>query len=684
MSNITTFAAYAYLKETNNPYSALCNYICYAIHLIGKETVSLDEIESKVYEEFLVEYKANLLNACIRCLVNEKRIAISKYTKGITLLKLGFDLDRFMSDRSVLKQQEYNFINQLIIHTEKLGSRGKWSNDEARKYLGRYLLNDELALNHILNGAISNEKVKQLSPEWYIADFIRGLSAGSEEYNYIVNVSHGLMVYIGMTETTNSDQEVSQKFRGTEFFLDTKLVLRAMGYTLPFYKKCAIELIDIIRNDNKGKVKIFEHTFSEIETALFNAERELRQTKRVKDVELNMYSIYNCCDADDFYTYHKSAREYLEKTLEIAIVSSNQDWNDNTVRINNLDWEGLERKIASDHPHWNPGTILNDIRSLNIVNHLRKGDYSQHFGGKKQLPIFVTTNTGLIASVREFIISNYEKNDSGVISGWSRYRLPIISESNLLCRLWLPQSNVRSDLPISIIAANVFAAQQAEVEFYDRIKSSYKKINVTHKGIPIDIDDFRQRKLEEGIATLSHGEIDLIDDTLAAQSVSDIIKAETIHIAEDRDELSASLEKAQQEKLEEHFRFLEAYSAQLFQNIKGRVARLFLKINTKVWPYILSIAIGVVCEIPLLITQNYILVHPMLQYAPLAITALSSLLFTVVKELKLTIRVRNKVKTIILGRFRVKIEKKIDLNLKEYYNDIINLCLDLLELKSVT
>lgn len=678
MSNTTTFAAYAYLKEVRNPYQALCNYICYAIHMIDKESISIEEINKKLIEEFGIETSPNLIKSCISCLVSEKRVAISRITRGITLLKIGFDLERFQRERTVLELQETNFINQLIEHTFRLGVREKWTSEESRKYLGRYLLNDDLGINYAFNGTINKSKTQYLSPEWYIADYVKGLSIGSSEHNYILSVSHGLMVHIGLNETSKSKQVFEQKFRGTDFFLDTKLVLRAMGYTLPFYKKCADELIDIIRKDNQGKVKIFDHTLTEISTALHNAEKELRQSKRVKDEELNLYAIYNNCDADDFYTFYANLQYNLEKNFDITIVSSDIDWNNNSVRVNNLDWEGLEERISSDHPTWQRGTIRKDIRSINIVNHFRNGDYSQHFGGKGKFPIFVTTNTGLIASVRKFIIDNYEKGSDDQPAGLSRFRMPIISDTSLLFRLWYPQAKLRSDLPINIVAANAFVAQQAEADFYERVKNSYNKVNITHKGLSIDIDDFRHRKLEEAIVSLSHGEIDLIDETLAAQSVDEIIKVETHSIKEERDKLSTDIIEMRKEKLEQSFTWIEAYSKQLFANVKGPAYRRLIKVNKIIWPYILSIAVGMISEIVLLITGRFVDIHPILEFMPIAIAALSFAAITLISELKIAKVLQMLAESLILRKLRMKVEKQLDDVLKDNKAAIVNTILELM------
>lgn len=597
-----------------------------------------------------------LLDTCLKILARDRRIAISRSTKGIVLINIGFDLERFERERLVFKEQELRVIDSLIRFSSELGVVPKWTEQQSREYLSRFLLKDDFGLNLALTGDVRVGKSSKLSTDWYIGRYVSKLPKDSEEYNYLVKVSHGLMVYMGIAETSNDKQEFSQKFAGTDFYLDTKIILRAMGLSLPFYEQTAKDLIELIRKYNKGNIVIFDHTFDEVQTALSNAAREMKYYKRVNDDELNLYRLYYGCDEDDFLQIRDSAKEKIQKIMGIEIKSSCQDWNDNNVQSNNLDWAGLYKKITEDHPKWKDLAIKNDVTSINTINIIRRHDYSQRFGGIKKLPIFVTTNTALIASVREFVAEEFDAKEQTVRDGWSKNRLPIISEGVLLCRLWAPQSSKLSSMPVNILAANAFAAQQAESEFYEKIKKECEKAHVLFKDTPLNVENYRDRKLEETLVTQSHGDIEKIDESLIALSLDEMLKIETINDKQEIERLKEVSTQTNQEKLEQVGALFSAFCKQFTRKNYCRGLRCAAKINNAVWPFILVFFFTCAGEILVLLISNVTNPHKWVYILPIIIGAILAIMDRLIDK---------------CGVAR-KIQQKINIRLKEIYINSIS------------
>lgn len=72
-----------------------------------------------------------------------------------------------------------------------------------------------------------------ISPSFYIGryvDFIQR-QTDSVEKTYLEEIIYGMMVLQGIRQTGDYQQNRQQKFKGTVFYLDTKLVLRALGFS---------------------------------------------------------------------------------------------------------------------------------------------------------------------------------------------------------------------------------------------------------------------------------------------------------------------------------------------------------------------------------------------------------------------------------------------------------------------
>lgn len=519
--------AYAYLKTSQNPLVIFCNYICYCISKSSNPYVVIDQIEGELEKEFKIILKKLVLQTCIKILLSEKRIAIDKRTNGIRLLEIGFDIERFERDRQNLSIQENRFIADFLAFVAKFNTEEKWSSDKAIKLLGEVLSRKEISYDLAFNGD-STVLRGTVHPKWYIGRFIREIldDKTSGNYRYITDVSRGLMLYFGATAITEDGYDYKQKF-SARFYFDTKLMLRLLGYTLPFHCQATVELFELIVKENNGEIWIFEHTLNEILNALYYAEQDYRSGKFIKNDELSMYAELNKIDADDLHVIYASARRRIEEEFHIN-VHPPIDWNDPEVQDHNIDGKALEEWIKKREPIWKSATIKNDVASVNAINILRKSKYSEYFAGKSGLPIFVTTNTALVSAIKSFIYSRSEETDQENSVAWTSKKLPVISDMSLICRLWLPHSNKLTTTPVITLAANALAAQQTSPEFYKIMGDHIKHGSILFKDQPIIIDEIRKSKLEDIIVGNAHGKLSEIDQALFTKSISDLIQMEAI------------------------------------------------------------------------------------------------------------------------------------------------------------
>ena len=163
---------------------------------------------------------------------------------------------------------------------------------------------------------------------------------------------------------------------------------------------------------------------------------------------------------------------------------------------------------------------------VNYINILRRGDYSIKYGGKRKLPVFITTNTLLVWDIREYI-KQYRDEDKG-IANWRENALPIISDNMLMCRLWLPRSKNMSALPAMTLARNAYAAQQTNKAFFDKIRNTAKELQDKHKDVDvINVSDLMKEKLEENLVKNTKGNIEELTTEILAMSLDEVIEFKT-------------------------------------------------------------------------------------------------------------------------------------------------------------
>ena len=90
------------------------------------------------------------------------------------------------------------------------------------------------------------------------------------------------------------------------------------------------------------------------------------------------------------------------------------------------------------------------------------------------MPVFITSNSSLVYDIRYYIdsIENKDKN----IANWNYDALPIITDYMLMCRLWVPKANIKSNIPALTLARNAYSAQQIDYNYFAKLKQTAQKL----------------------------------------------------------------------------------------------------------------------------------------------------------------------------------------------------------------
>jgi hypothetical protein len=273
--------------------------------------------------------------------------------------------------------------------------------------------------------------------EYVVHAFVEHLSATDPaSFSYFLMIIEGNMlaslVYLPELDSAQ------RKFNDSTVYLDTPLLIRALGYAGPELEAPAVELLTLL-SASRARLACFEATLSELRGVVQGAASSPGRGW-----------IGNSEVAREFHRRHlkRADVDILVGQLEEAMSRLN-------IRVmpsppHAVDWtvdEGLFQEILSRHVKYRQeATLLGDLDALTAVHRLRKGQRPSMFEDSKA--VFLTTNTSLVATSREF----FRREEDG--HSWPHAML----DTDLATLMWLKTPLRAPDLPRKRIMADCYAA----------------------------------------------------------------------------------------------------------------------------------------------------------------------------------------------------------------------------------
>lgn len=589
MNNINI--ALAYINETDNPLKVFCNLFIYVLNKKETQELRIDEAKEALLKEFGIKVPNHIIKACARILKNNDEIQILKNGAGYKFLKSSFDTKKFEEELLQRKIREENLIGDIQAYLKEVGITLNF--DEVRLCFVNFLIDSNYAYNLFeKESAISiKDDEKKISNAWYISQYIKKVEREkSSQFNYILDIVQGLMIYIGLCQFSDYYQDKEEKFRGTSFYIDTKMMLRYLGYSWPELVQETRELVDLIRNEYKGRICVFEHTYQEIFSAISNEIHALEYGEE-ENYELECFRKINSYKKEKFKLDRLKLHEKIVETEKIEIVAEVDVINDKNKRYN-LDCKKFTDYIQACYPKWKPNTIFNDVNSINQINVMRRGHYDIKFGGKNKLPIFVTTNYPLIACCRKFLREEYRK----VGRDFGYDNLPIIADSALMYRLWLPKaSKITDNVPALSLARIVHTAQQENEIFYQKFRVGIKDFKEYENITLDDISETYSSKLFEITARNAKGNYENFTEEVLAQSLEEFLTIQTSQKDRQIKELEAEVEDKNNDNERQKKELIDAY-VRIHTDQIPLACKMFCKLS-KYWWLISAVLVVMITQV---------------------------------------------------------------------------------------
>lgn len=535
MKNQNSLISLAYIKVSDNPLRVFCNYILYLLMKESEKELRADVLRDRLLQEFGLSIPQQLINNCIRILEKQGEVIRLAHGAGYRVGNTDFDIDAFERIRMQLHEHEEVLLQSLIDFVAERYKK-KWSKEEARQHLSYFLDKEGYGAQIFLQKRLEIEG-RRVSPSLYIGryiDFIQ-IQPDAIEKAYLEEVVNGMMVLQGIRQTDDYQQSKQQKFKGTVFYLDTKLVLRALGFSWKAQVDSVREMVRLLREKYEARIGIFPQTYTEVEKALSVAGNAIKNHRPVYDLELKLYSELYPEEASMMLDYLPSLKSLLKRDLGIEEITT-IDWNSGDAQWYNIETKGIADYIE-EKCGWRRGAVDYDVQIINQINILRKGDYTHPYGSKSKLPVFVTSNSKLAYTFRDYITESEENG-----KGWSAHALPVISDNMLLYRIWLPFATEFSDLPALTLSRFAYSAQSDGVVFFEEFRKVAAGLDRTRNVDLISTTEAARRKLEDILIRETDGELDQMTSEVAATSFDECVRMEHIDLVKENRGLSERAE----------------------------------------------------------------------------------------------------------------------------------------------
>lgn len=319
-----------------------------------------------------------------------------------------------------------------------------WSEEEAEAALLSYLQEHSTPL---LAAALKGEQILAPPPtvehsEFLVNAFIAQLhGADPEGFKFLETIVKGTILANALLYPDLGG--IAQKFERTEAYLDTKLVLRALGLTRPEMKSACRDLLELLYQQSI-ELRCFRHTYDEIWRILDACKFAMQDPARAR----RAYG-----DAVDFFIENKytpSDIELLKEKLKdelaglrITIKEKPAHRPELTVAESRL---GLE--LQASVGYHSDEALQHDLDSLTGIHRLRNGEFPQRLESCRA--IFITMNSNLVEASERFFAAEYRH---------ARGAIPrCMMQQSFGTLVWLKKPLSAPELPRKRIIADCYAA----------------------------------------------------------------------------------------------------------------------------------------------------------------------------------------------------------------------------------
>ena len=440
----TTIASLAILKTNFERLGTdyVDNFLPLVVHGLGTvsdEVVSLPVLKQAIRAEFALSLPANALRQLLR------RAARAGYLKreGGVYYRVPDALARH--DFRQVRDQALGDMNAVVERLREFAAHSygvEWSAEDAERAI--LALIGDWGLDVLY--AVAEDRMIELpksgpSSRFIAAAFVANAQESDAELFSKIETFIKGMLLLNVLYFPDTGR-LNERFRDTKVYLDTRLLIYALGHAGPELREPVMELLALLRSYG-AQVRCFQHTVDEVRGILDAAAARIRRNE-LRDAygPVIEYFVGRGLSSTDI--------DLLSARLphQLAFLGIQVEEKPPYEREYVIDEAGFEARLMEVIGYVNPRACQHDVDSISAVARIRRG--RQSYAIERCRAVFVTTNGALARVTREFF--QPEATPGAVALCITDYAL-----ANLL---WLKNPTVAPQLPKRRLVADAYAAMQ--------------------------------------------------------------------------------------------------------------------------------------------------------------------------------------------------------------------------------
>ncbi len=436
MINVQAIASLAILKVNNDQgfdyLDLFTPVVAYAGGSTKDDFVSLEFIKSNLLSEFSLDIpRTTLKTICKRC----GRQGYFKPKENVYYINRDkIDSLDFKNKIDAFTRDVNRIINNLCLYANNKFPVD-WNPSDAESSFLEFLNEFDF---HVIkrSKAVFSKTIRRVKGSKYIiASYIYdSLECDTDTIEIIETIAKGNM----LANTVYFDYSTLQKkIVNTEFYIDTRIMLRALDYSRDESKHAAQEFFNIMKS-YKFKLLCFDHTLREMEQILLTVASKLRGPGGLRNIErpISDAIIRRKLSASDLTL---QAEKLVDKINRLGV---------HVVEVppyttpDQMDESALERSLIKEFPDQSIQARLNDIKSVTALYRMR---YNKR-------PKYIEDANAIFITVHNTLISCVEQQHNEVLFG----EVPLLVNANsLVDYLWVKNPMKSPDVPRKRILANI-------------------------------------------------------------------------------------------------------------------------------------------------------------------------------------------------------------------------------------
>jgi hypothetical protein len=419
-----------------------------------------------------------------------------------------------LDDLTIARERARNEMDDLLARVIRFASEHhqmEWAPEDADKALASFL--DDFGLEFLrrsrrgqraaeLNGAAKGHALVQAFARWAFDHDQRGIAL-------LEHAVQGSM--LATVVHYRQPDDAKRRLSDVVVYLDTPILLRLLGVSIPQLTEAAVEMRELLRESNVP-CRVFRHTVDEIRSVLASTAGNLRASRSKALADTARLSRTSREVLDYFLSTGKSAGDVeaiaadLERRL-LRLGVNQEDTPDHTERLT-LGEDAIGEVLQARVGYRNEGAKRRDIDSFTAIFRLRNGRQFHELGECKA--VFVTPNTAYAFATREYM---RDQEPAGGVP-------QVLTDLELTTQVWVRTPSARPDLPLKLLIADSFAALNPAPRVWDKYLKTIERLQeqgeITEEQVTALVFSTTARN---EMMDLTLGDIDAIEDESVVETL---------------------------------------------------------------------------------------------------------------------------------------------------------------------